>query len=347
MINVGVIGYGMSANIFHLPFIESNDNFTFTAISTRQKETVQAKYKKVRIFDSPDDLIHSGLVNLVVITAPNDVHYKIAKSCLENGLHVVIEKPMVTSTIQAEELIVLANKNNCLLSVYHNRRWDGDFLTVKKLLASNRLGELKVFQSCFDRFRPQVRTKWKEQAGEGTGILFDLGSHLIDQALTLFGLPTAITARCLALREKAKTTDYFDIQLHYANVEVKLSSSPFMAGPIKRFQLEGTLGSFIKFGLDPQEQQLNDGVGVNADEFAYDDEINDGTLYLGDHSEIVPTERGCYQAYYHSIANAINNRSLTDDSLVSATEAMQVIKLIELAQSSSDQGKTLSLPLNK
>lgn len=343
MINVGVIGYGMSAKTFHLPFIESNDNFTFTAISTRQKEAVKSKYNQVHVFETPEELIQSSLVNLVVITAPNNVHYKIAKSCLENGLHVVIEKPMVTSSIQAQALIELANKHSCLLSVYHNRRWDGDFLTIKKLLANNRLGQLKVFQSCFDRFRPEVRTKWKEQAGEGTGILFDLGSHLIDQALTLFGLPIAITARCLALRELSKTTDYFELQLHYPNLEVKLSSSPFMAGPIKRFQLEGTLGSYIKFGLDPQEQQLNAGVDVNADEFAYDDVINDGTLYLAKHCEIISTERGCYQAYYHSIANAINNSCLTDSSLVNATEAMQVIQLIELAQLSSEQEKTIQL----
>ncbi|GAA4096655.1 oxidoreductase [Zhongshania borealis] len=340
MIKLGVIGCGFSANTFHIPLIAASDSLTLSAISSSRRGSVATQYPGVAIYDTAQDLIEQSGVELAIITAPNEAHYSLAKQCLDRGIHVVLEKPMVTKRWQAEALLTLANERSLLLSVYHNRRWDGDFLTLKKLLGNDSLGEVRVFESHFDRFRPAVRQRWREQPGPGSGVWFDLGSHLVDQAITLFGLPTAVTARCLPLREGSETTDYFHVLLHYDNLECILHASAFAAAPSHRFRLEGTTGSYVKFGLDPQEEQLKSGMTPKELAYGVEHKADFGRVYSEFASELVETEIGCYQKYYEEIAAAIR---LGGQNPVNPADAVNVIHILELAEESSRSGKTLWL----
>lgn len=345
MIKVGIIGHGFSAKTFHLPFICSSNEFEFTAISTREPENItsykhEGKDSKPLIFTTPEALITSKKIDLVVITAPNDVHFSLAQLCLKNNLHVIVEKPMTVTQVEAEKLAVLATEKALLLSVFHNRRWDGDFLTVKKLLDNKVLGDVKIFESRFDRFRPVVGQKWKENKGNGTGVWHDLGSHLVNQVIVLFGLPHSVTGKCLALRDNAEAIDYFNVQLHYEDFEVILSSSPYTSGEKQRFNIQGTKGHFVKQGFDPQEEQLKDGFKPNSIEFGRENENQYGLLFTESSTKSVSTEVGNYGQYYSEIALAINTKSPLP---VCANEAVQVMKIIELALLSSQNGRTIFL----
>ena len=338
MIRVGIIGFGYSAKTFHIPLIEANDSFIFTSISSSQQASLKEKYPHVSIYESPEELVANGELDLVIITAPNDVHYSLAKLCLENDIHVVLEKPMTTTSLEAQSLVTLAKERSLVLSVFHNRRWDGDFLTVKKLLEENRLGDVRYFESHFDRFRPNVRNRWRELPGPGSGIWFDLGSHLVDQAMCLFGIPKSITARCLTMRENAKATDYFHVQLHYENLEVVLHASSFSAVPNCRFRVEGTKGSYVKYGLDVQEEQLKDGVSPNDSSYGLEGEEGFGRLYSEASSELIESEQGCYQQYYIKLAEVLNSEG---HNPVDPEGAVTVIQILELAERSSRLAETL------
>lgn len=340
LIKTAVIGYGFSAKTFHIPFISTSPEFDFVAVSTRNGDAVSHDWPNVQHYKSASDLLIESDAELVIVTAPNDVHFDLAKQALENGKHVIIEKPFVTNIADGEALIALAEEKNLILSVYHNRRWDGDFLTVKKLIEDGRFGSLKHFESHFDRFRPEVRQRWREQTTNGGGILFDLGSHLIDQALALFGVPNAITAQCEMMRQEATNVDYFNVVLHYPNHLAILHGDLFSAGPNKRFTLKGTSGSYEKYGLDPQEERLIAGRLPIKPNWA--DELSEqyGHFYSGDEVETIKTESGCYQQYFQKVAQAINSNTVAP---VTAEEAIWNIKLIKLAMESSRQRKTLAV----
>ena len=340
MINIGVIGFGLSAKTFHLPFINASEEFRLTAVCTSQIEQASEMYPEVTMFLTVRELVESKLASIVVITTPNDSHFELAKLCLMNGLHVIVEKPMTTTSAQSEELISLAQGSGLILSVFHNRRWDGDFVTVKKLISEHMLGQIKVFESHFDRLRPIAGQKWREQPGIGTGAWWDLGAHLVDQALVLFGRPTSITATCLPLRENSQSTDYFHVQLHYPTLEVILHSSPFAPGPNVRFTIQGSQGCYIKRGLDCQEEQLKQGLSPNADHFGQDQSVDYGQLVTGTTTNSIPTENGNYGAYYTKMARSI---TFHEPPPVSAQEGHLVIKVLELALLSNKEGKTLVL----
>jgi scyllo-inositol 2-dehydrogenase (NADP+) len=340
VITIGIIGFGLSAKTFHLPFINVSKEFQLTAICTSQTEQASELYPEVATFLTASELVESTLASVVVITSPNDSHFELAKLCLTNGLHVIVEKPMTITSAQSEELISLAQSYGLILSVFHNRRWDGDFGTVKKLINENTLGQIKVFESHFDRLRPIAGTKWREQPGTGTGAWWDLGSHLVDQVLVLFGSPTSITATCLPLRKNSQSTDYFHVQLHYPTHEVILHSSPFAAGPNVRFTIQGSQGCYIKHGLDCQEEQLKQGLSPDADDFGQDQRVNYGQLATDTSTKSIPTEKGNYGEYYTKIARAISHN---EPPPVSAQEGHLVIKILELALLSNQQGKTLNL----
>jgi len=345
MIKVGIIGHGFSAQTFHLPFICASNDFEFTAISTRHPENIISyvtndKHSEPLIYATPEALITSNTVDLVVITAPNDVHFSLAQLCLNNNLHVIVEKPITVTLSEAEQLAALAEEKELALSVFHNRRWDGDFLTVIKLLNNNELGEVKVFESHFDRFRPAVGPKWKEHKGNGTGAWHDLGAHLVDQALVLFGLPHSVTAKCLMLRDNAEAIDYFNVQLHYDGLEVLLSSSPYVAGSKLRFDIQGTKARYVKEGLDPQEQQLKDRLNPNATEFGQENKNQHGILFTESTNTPIATKLGNYAQYYTEIAQAINTKTPLP---ISANDSVKVMKIIELALLSSQNKRTIFL----
>ena len=339
-IETAVIGYGFSAKTFHIPFITSLPEFELAAISSSQREQVLADWPTVDCYSSAQDLIAQSDAQLVIITSPNSVHFELAKAALESGKHVVLEKPFVTRVEDGEALIKLAREKGKILSVYHNRRWDGDFLTVKQMLDDKAFGELKHYESHFDRFRPQVRQRWREQASDGGGVLFDLGPHLIDQALALFGVPNAISAQCEIMREGSNNVDYFNVVLHYDNHLAILHCDLFTAGQNKRFTIKGTKGSFEKCGLDPQEPRLIAGALPIDESWAAETPNQYGTFYDGANEKAIQTQTGGYQHYFTQLAEAITTNAIPP---VTAEDALLTIKLIELAIKSSQTGRRLTL----
>lgn len=340
-ISVAVIGFGLSARVFHLPFISRSSRYTLRAISSSRQGDVLAAYPGVRCYADAETLIRDTDAELVIITAPNEAHYPLATLALEQDRHVVLEKPMVVQVAEGEALINLAKARGRVLAPYHNRRWDGDFLTVQRLIQEGRLGRVAVFESHFDRFRPVPQQRWREQAVPGGGIFYDLGPHLIDQALALFGKPAALSARILTLREGAQVEDYFHLLLHYPDKEVILHSDPFSAGVNPRFRVQGSGGSYLKMGLDPQEARLRAGVLPDAVDWAAEEVQQYGVLYDGAGSESVATVTGGYQGFFANLADAIRQGA---PLAVSAEDGLRVIEVIELAQRSQAKGRMLLVP---
>ncbi len=337
-IKTAVIGYGFSAKTFHLPFIHCLERYQFTALSTSKIAEAQENYSGVALFADPYEMLTQSDADLVVITAPNDVHFSLAKFALEQGKHVLLEKPFVTQEAQGEELIALAAANKRVLSVYQNRRWDGDFLTVKQLIESGQLGQVRFFESHFDRFRPQVRQRWREIPGEGSGVFYDLAPHMVDQCLALFGDPSAVTAECRSMRENSETNDFFHLLLHYPDKLVQLHASLFCASPNLRFNVQGDKANYVKYGLDPQEDRLKAGVKPDTLEWAKEHPEQYGMLYTADRAAPFPTRTGGYQEFYTGLAAAIVDGALPP---VTAEQALVNIRIIELALQSSTERRTL------
>ncbi|PCK08941.1 MAG: oxidoreductase [Alteromonadaceae bacterium] len=343
-----MIGFGFAAQTFHLPFVAASTVFRLVAVSSRQPELVRQSAAKLGIynldvFGDAEEMLQSSNADLVIITAPNAYHYPLAKASLLASKHVLIEKPMVTTSEQARDLFDLAKQTQLQLCVFQNRRWDGDFLTVKALIDHGKLGSIRLYESHFDRFRPNVRQRWREQPGEGTGIWYDLGPHLLDQALCLFGKPEAITTRLLSQREIDGACDYAHCQLHYGNREVILHASLFNSASNLKFHVQGTEGSYLKYGLDPQESQLKSGRLPGTEGFGLEDEADFGTLYQAQNpddisSVKVPTKPGDYRAIYHHLAMAITGQKPFP---VTPEEAILLVQLLELGEQSSREGKTI------
>ncbi|HEY4352577.1 MAG TPA: oxidoreductase, partial [Paraburkholderia sp.] len=289
-----------------------------------------------------DAVMEATDIDLVVIATPNDSHHGLARQALLAGKAVVIDKPFAVTSAQADEIADLAQARGLFLSVFHNRRWDGDFLTVRDLLASGQLGRVTHFESHFDRFRPYVRQRWREDATRGGGLLFDLGPHLIDQALALFGAPQTVYASVKAHRDQATAPDYVHLQLGYASHEVLLHASALTAIVAPRFTIHGARGSYVKYGLDTQEDQLKAGLRPGDAGFAGGNEA--GTLRVlegeGDQEveRALPTRDGAYVNFYRALAAAIHGGVAFP---VNAQDAVDVMTVIELAQRSNDEGVRL------
>ena len=258
------------------------------------------------------------------------------------GKHVIVDKPFTVTLSQARELDALAKGLGRLLSVFHNRRWDSDFLTVKTLLSEGTLGEILFFESHFDRFLPQVRNRWREQAGPGSGIWYDLAPHLLDQAVNLFGLPVSMTVDLAQLRPGAQTTDYFHAVLSYPQRRIVLHGTMVAAAESARYIIHGTRGSYVKFGLDPQEDRLKNGERLPQEDWGYD--MRDGVVTRVEGEELVEetllTMPGNYPAYYAAIRDALNG---TGENPVPASQAIQIMELIELGIESAKHRATLCL----
>ena len=327
-IKVGLVGYGLAGAVFHAPLINACDGLELAAVLTSRKAPIAVR--------TLDELLRSS--ELVVIASPNRTHFPIAKEALEAGKHVVIDKPMTVTVGEAEELIALAAQCGCLLTVFHNRRWDGDYLTVRNILP--RLGEISLFEGHWDRFRPAIRQGWREVPDEGAGLLSDLGPHLIDQALQLFGMPDAVWADVDTQRSGAVVDDYFELTLQYGARRVKLGASTMIADPRPRFALHGSSGSFVKHGLDTQEAALKARVDPLSSGFGIDE--RHGALTLPDgNSETVPTEPGNYLEFYEMVARALLDSGPVP---VDPAGALDGLRIIDLARESSRSGRRLELP---
>lgn len=347
-IRVGVVGFGLAGRIFHTAVLSAVPGLHLAAIVKPTGEQAKEAYPQVPCYRSLDEMLDDKSIHLVVVATPSDNHYQIAEECLSDGRHVVIDKPFTLTSAEAAALIRLARERGLQLSAYQNRRWDGDFLTVKKILDSERLGRLISYESHFDRFRPEPRLEvWRESGGPGSGTLFDLGTHLIDQATALFGSPSHITASVRTDRDHAVSDDAFDVWLTYSgqhNLTVKLCASSIARIPGARFTLHGMRGSYVKHGLDPQEQQLKDGVSFTAPGFGVDPESEWGTLQiLEEPPRRIPTENGDYRNYYANVRDAVLGKT---PLAVTAEEAWRTARLIELARQSSKEQRTLPVDLS-
>jgi scyllo-inositol 2-dehydrogenase (NADP+) len=345
--NVGLVGFGLAGQVFHAPLIHANPNFRLTHMVQRSGNLSTTKYSEAKQVRDLDTLLREDSVSLVVVATPNTSHCDIATSALQAGKHVVIDKPFTNTTADADRLIELARKVGRVLSVFQNRRWDGDFLTVKQILQRKLLGRLAEYESRFDRFRPNLKPgAWREQDLPGSGLLFDLGSHLIDQALVLFGHPRGIYARLLRQREEAAATDTFEVHLDYPDVKVTLKAGSLVCEPSPRFVLYGTEGSYVKYGLDPQEEALKRGGspsqpnwGAEVQEFWGTHTRCDGRVTR----EKYPTLPGRYPDYYDNLYRAITGQ---EELAVKPEQAREVIRLIELAEQSQTEKRMIPIPEN-
>lgn len=341
-IGVGLIGYGYASKTFHAPLIAGTPGMMLAAVSSSDATKVHADWPSVPVVSEPKHLFNDPNIDLIVIPTPNDTHFPLAKAALEAGKHVIVDKPFTVTLSQARELDALAKGLGRLLSVFHNRRWDSDFLTVKTLLSEGTLGEILFFESHFDRFRPQVRHRWREQAGPGSGIWYDLAPHLLDQAVNLFGLPVSMTVDLAQLRPGAQTTDYFHAVLSYPQRRIVLHGTMVAAAESARYIIHGTRGSYVKFGLDPQEDRLKNGERLPQEDWGYD--MRDGVVTRVEGEELVEetllTMPGNYPAYYAAIRDSLNG---TGENPVPASQAIQIMELIELGIESAKHRATLCL----
>ncbi|CZV76960.1 TPA: oxidoreductase [Enterobacter cloacae] len=341
-IRVGLIGYGYASKTFHAPLIAGTPGMALAAVSSSDATKVHADWPTVPVVSEPKHLFNDPNIDLIVIPTPNDTHFPLAKAALEAGKHVVVDKPFTVTLSQARELDALATSLGRLLSVFHNRRWDSDFLTVKALLSEGTLGEITFFESHFDRFRPQVRNRWREQAGPGSGIWYDLAPHLLDQAVNLFGLPVSMTVDLAQLRPGAQTTDYFHAVLSYPQRRIVLHGTMVAAAESARYIIHGTRGSYVKFGLDPQEDRLKNGERLPQEDWGYD--MRDGVVTKVEGETLVEetllTSPGNYPAYYAAVRDALNG---TGENPVPASQAIQIMELIELGIESAKHRATLCL----
>jgi scyllo-inositol 2-dehydrogenase (NADP+) len=342
-IGVGLIGYGMAGRVFHAPVIGSLPQLKLKKVVERHADDSRQRYPWVEVVRDAADILHDEQIELIVVATPNASHFDFARDSLLAGKHVVVEKPFATSSAQAQQLIELARQQNRLISVFQNRRWDGDFQTVKKLLEARLLGRLVEYESHFDRFRNyRQEDAWREEAGPGSGILFDLGSHLIDQSLVLFGLPRTITADIRIQRDGGTTDDNFEVILDYEALKATLKSGMLVREQSPRFILHGTIGAFVKYGLDPQEAALKRGLTPSDANWGEEPREQWGTL-ITDLGGLqvegrVETLAGSYQDYYRNIADAIRGRA---SLAVKPEEALSTVRIIELARQSSEEKRTV------
>lgn len=332
-INVGLASFGMSGMVFHAPFLTTNPGFHLKKILERTPRGSKRIYPEVMVVNLFDDLVNDPDLELIIVNTPDHTHYDLTRKALLAGKHVVVEKPFTISISDGEYLINLAHKKNLLLTVFQNRRWDSDFLTVSRVVNEGLVGRLVEFESHFDRFRNYIQEgTWKEDPDCGTGNIYNLGSHMIDQVLVLFGMPESLYADLGMLRDGSVVHDYYDLHLYYPRFKAILKSSYLVREPGPRYQLHGTLGSFVKYGIDPQEELLKSGEIPVGEEWGRENEEQWGILNSAIHGEPVrkrlETLPGNYHAFYDNLYEAIREGK---GLAVKPEEALNVIRIIRAA----------------
>lgn len=337
-LKVGIVGYGFATATFHAPVVAAVPGLELAAISSSDASKVRAAWPGVDTCDTPQALFARPDIDLVVIPTPNDSHYPLARAALEAGKHVVVDKPFTLDTREARELIAQAEAARRLLSVFHNRRWDGDFLALREVVASGRLGRLAHFESHFDRFRPEVRVRWREAGGPGSGLWYDLGPHLLDQTLRLFGTPQTLALDLARQRDGTLSDDWFHAVLRYDAMRVVLHASALVGQPGPRYALHGTQGSWRVWGLDPQEDALR--AGQRPGSAGWQLAAQRGTLTLGTDPQPHDAPAGDYTRYYAGVRDAIRHGA---PNPVPAQDALQVMQLIELGFESFESGRVVAV----
>lgn len=344
-ISTALCSFGMSGWVFHAPFISVNPHFTLYGVLERTKNLSRERYPDVKIFRSLDDLLADNNIELVVVNTPSVTHYAFAKQVILSGKHCIVEKPFTATTDEAAELIALAAKKKVMLSVYQNRRYDSDFKTVKRILDAGELGQIIEAEIHYDRYVPVLSYKThKETPTPGVGALYDLGSHLIDQALQFFGMPRSIFADMASNRPGSKVDDYFNLILFYPGHRVILKCSYYVREAMPGYQVHGTKGSFIKPKTDVQETDLQAHKKPGGDDWGIEQAAQQGLLHTEKDGtvirELVRSEKGNYGDYYEGIYHAIRNNAPVP---VTAEEGMKVIRVIEAALKSFKEKKVIEV----
>jgi predicted dehydrogenase len=340
-IRLGLIGYGYAGKTFHAPLICATPGLELAAIASRDAAKVHANLPHIRVHDTPAALIADDSVDVVVIATPNDTHAPLAAAALKAGKHVVIDKPMALDLAEARALLALADQSPGHLSVFHNRRWDSDYLAVKQAIDAGTIGEVMHFESHIDRYRPAVRDRWRESAGPGAGIWYDLGPHLVDQALQLFGLPERVHAGLAIQRAGGLSDDWAHVRLDYGARQVIVHASMLVAGGARRFVAHGTHGSLIKAGADRQEAQLLAGLTPGAAGWGDDADPLTVIDVHGD-ARALPVAAGDQRRYYAALRDAVAGESPWP---VTPIEALAVMAVIDAGFASQREGRALPLPL--
>ncbi|MDI9870215.1 Gfo/Idh/MocA family oxidoreductase [Flectobacillus roseus] len=330
MINIALVGFGLSGRYLQAPFITANSNYHLKTIVT-SNALAKELYPDVQIVSSIEDVLADSTIDLVSIASPNATHYEYAKKALLANKHVLVEKPLASTSQEAEELILLAKQQNKVLSVFQNRRFDSDFLTVQKILKAKLLGDIVSYEVRYDRYKPVLNPKkWKETPSPGSGIIYDLGPHILDQALVLFGVPQKVWGQTYTQREGSLIDDAFDIYLSYDKMTVKLSSSLLVREESPRYRINGTKGSFVKYGIDHQEDHLKADLLPQMAGFGVEPIENQGAIYsnIGDVvvKGKVETEVGNWGLLFQNLYEAIAEGK---ELLIKPELVLEQIKIIE------------------
>lgn len=339
LLRAALVGYGAVAEKMHAPLLDVCPTLDFVSVVERNGFRCQQKYPKVQTFPSLEALLAADAADLICITTPNELHFSMAKQCLLAGKHVVVDKPVTLVAEEAEELLTLATSKNLICSIFHNRRYDGDFKTLQEIVAKNLLGRLVYLESHFDRFRPQVSENWREKAVPGNGITYDLGSHLIDQVVLLFGKPTAIWADIRFQRSNALSDDYFDIAMDYPGFKARVTAGALVNVPTPKFMLLGEKGTYQKFYLDVQEQAFKEGKIPTGDDWGVEPEARWGHIHYDQETQAYPTLRGDYRVFYENVADAIWGKA---PLLVTLEQAIPVLRIIQASFLSAKEGRKIS-----
>ncbi|MHA3789602.1 Gfo/Idh/MocA family oxidoreductase [Flavobacterium hauense] len=343
-IKTALLSYGMSGRVFHAPFLELHDGFELTGAWERSKKLIQADYPEVKSYTSLEELLTDD-VELVVVNTPVETHYEYAKQVLLADKHALVEKAFTTTAAEAEELLAIAKEKNLKLTVYQNRRWDSDFKTVQQVIEQNLLGDIVEAEFHFDRYNPLLSPKThKETVNAGAGVLKDLGSHIIDQALYQFGYPEAVHADVRMTREHSLVDDWFDISLYYSDKRVRLKAGFFVREAIPAYVVHGKKGSFLKQRGDIQEDVLKTGAKPNRSDWGIEPKGLEGLLHTEINGETVRKHIPTLQGNYYELFDGVH-KAITEDAAepVTAAEGINTMKIIDAAIESSKQRKIIQL----
>lgn len=342
-LSAGIIGFGLAGRYFHAPLLQAA-GIEVTAVVSSRPEAVHEALPHTATLPTPVSLLVRDDIDLVVIATPTGLHASQAAAALRAGKHVVVDKPLAVSVAEARALSELATQRDRRLAVFQNRRWDSDFLTLQKLIREQQLGEIRSYYARWDRFRPNVADRWRERAElGGGGVLFDLGSHLIDQALQLFGRPQWLQADVFTQRANGATDDGFEILMGRDQLRISLGVSSIAADNAFRYRVLGSQGSFVKHGLDPQEEQLRSGMSPEHGGFGVEPAARWGKLVLGTdttQSQLIKSERGHWLSFYRGLRQSIETGTAVP---VSAQDASATLEIIAAARLSSAEGRRIRL----
>lgn len=344
-ITTALLSFGMSGQVFHAPFLQVLPHFHLYAVWERSSSNAQLKYPGIKTFRSLDELLQDPAIELVVVNTPNYTHYPYTKAALLAGKHVIVEKPFTVNTNEGQELIRIAADVGKVLSVYHNRRYDSDYKTVAKVLREGQLGDIVEAEFHFDRYKEELSPKkHKETPGAGTGALYDLGSHLIDQALQMFGKPSAVFSDIQIIRSGSQVDDFFEVLFYYPDKRVRLRCSYLVREALPAYILHGKKGSFIKAKTDVQEKDLQAGKIPGSTDWGREPVEERGLLHTEIGGKIIrnhiASESGDYGDYYHSIYAAVRD-GVTPE--VTAQQGLDVVNIIEKAFQSQKERKVIML----